>query len=89
MISSVSEPTIDELLNDDITSSLRRADRVNVSALTRMLHGVASSIGSLAACESNGVAATPCELEEIARETNTEGRRRSPRGQRFNVDFFN
>lgn len=82
----VSEPTIDELLNDDITSSLMRADRVEISALMRMLHGVASSIGTPTALEGDGIVATPYEIAET---TNTEGLRRCPRGERLGVGFFN
>jgi hypothetical protein len=86
MIFSVSEPTIDELLNDDITSSLMWADRVDVSVLLHMLHGVASWIGTPATFESDVVAATPYE---IAKTINTEGLRPGPRGERLGVGFFN
>jgi hypothetical protein len=63
-----------------------RADRVDVSALMRMLHGVASTIGTSAAFECDGVAAT---TREIPKTINTEGLRRSPRGERLGVGFFN
>jgi hypothetical protein len=41
-----SEPTIDELLDDNLTQGLMRADGVDAAALKSMLYGLASSIES-------------------------------------------
>jgi hypothetical protein len=46
MLRCFSEPTIDDLLADDLTQGLMRADGVNVTALKAMLLGVASRIES-------------------------------------------